>query len=98
MKLLYRAGGNSARLFRFHWSVSARELILTLPGRKVRLRRDATGAPIQRPEWQGGGPPPPKQALLARKAKIPRAMGGGLPYHKGRVSLRFFAVHHGARG
>jgi hypothetical protein len=27
------------------------ELILISPGRRIRQRRDATGAPIQRPEW-----------------------------------------------
>src|SRR5580658_385435 len=37
------------------WNVWCSGLgILTLLGRRIRQRRDATGAPTQRPEWPGG--------------------------------------------
>ncbi len=38
----------------FFWQAAPREFILTSPGRRIRRRRDATGAPTQRPEWRGG--------------------------------------------
>ena len=41
-----------ARAIIFSNSLAAR-FILALPGRKIRQRRDATGAPTQRPEWLG---------------------------------------------
>ena len=39
--------------------------IMTSPGRRIWQRRDATGAPTQRPEWRGGDGRP--FDILARK-------------------------------
>jgi hypothetical protein len=47
--------------------VSQAGFILTSPGRRVRQRRDATGAPIQRPEWRGGASCPGPLSVDAQK-------------------------------
>ena len=39
------------------------------------LRRDATRAPTQRPEWPGRRKPPRSAAILAIKRQIPGARG-----------------------
>src|SRR4051794_35040620 len=36
--------------------------MLTAPGRRIWLRRDATRAPTQRPECVGGAEPPPRHS------------------------------------
>src|SRR5215470_12815368 len=46
----------------------AARFILTSPGRRVRPRRDATGAPTQRPEWRGGRQPPQKNEPFWRES------------------------------
>jgi len=46
----------------------SRDLYWTSPGRKIRLRRDATGAPTQRPEWRGRRQPPPKNKPFWRQS------------------------------
>jgi len=45
------------------WRSGRSGFILTSPGRKIRHRRDATGAPTQRPEWLGAATaaPPARQ-------------------------------------
>ena len=40
--------------------------ILISPERRIRQRRDATGAPTRRPEWLGRRKPP-LESILARK-------------------------------
>jgi hypothetical protein len=54
---LYPARGHSGKPFCETWLGG---FILTSPGRRVRQRRDATGAPTQGPEWRAA-----KAALLA---------------------------------
>ena len=49
---------------RFSGDDPSGRLILTSPGRRVRQRRDATGAPTQQPEWRGDESRPPE--LLER--------------------------------
>ena len=58
--------------------------ILVGPGRRIRQRRDATGAPIQRPEcgngaWRGGASRPSKTSYSGGKAVNPRGMGTESP-------------------
>ena len=50
-KSIYTLRGAFGQTFFADW---LSELILALPGRRIRQRRDATGAPTQRPEWRGG--------------------------------------------
>ena len=61
--------------------------ILVGPGRRIRQRRDATGAPIQRPEcgngaWRGGASRPSKTSYSGGKAVNPRGMGTESPSKK----------------
>ena len=60
----------------------AARFILTSPGRRVRQRRDATGAPTQRPEWRGGASRPKKTSHSGGKAVNPRGMGTESPSKK----------------
>lgn len=53
---------------RFLWRCAGKRLILTSPGRRIRRRRDATGAPTQRPEWQGGTSRPKESAPFWRQS------------------------------
>jgi hypothetical protein len=69
----------AARANIFFGNVPAR-FILSLPERRIRQRRDATGAPTQRPEWLGA-------AIAAPQAKLPfwresdksQGFGDGVP-------------------
>src|SRR5882724_4992590 len=66
------------------WSFGASSLcsglgILTLPGRRVPQRRDATGAPTQRPEWRGGVSRPREKSHSGGKAINPRGLGTESP-------------------
>jgi hypothetical protein len=82
---LYPAGGRSGKIF-----LRARPggFILSSPGRRIRRRRDATGAPTQRPEWLGGASRPFCQHSGA-KAINPRGLGTESPSKKCFFSHRF---------
>ena len=54
-------------------------LILTSPGRRIRQRRDATGAPTQRPEWLGAAQAAPASCHSGAKAINPRGLGTESP-------------------
>src|SRR5579863_8995127 len=54
---LYLARGHSGKHF---CETYPDRFILTSPGRRVRQRRDATGAPTQRPEWLGAASAAPQ--------------------------------------
>src|SRR5450759_2372872 len=60
--------------------------------RRIRLRRDATRAPMQRPEWQGAAKsaapnsnPRPRRALAYCGQKMVLTMGSTLPSTKSNV-------------
>jgi len=62
----------------FLHEVSLKGFILARPGRRIRLRRDATGAPTQRPEWRGGASRPVWRNS-GEKAVNPRGLGTESP-------------------
>lgn len=52
--------------------------ILARPGRRIRLRWEATGAPFQAPEWRGRSPP--RDGHSGWKAINPRGAGTASPH------------------
>src|ERR1019366_8514256 len=57
----------------------ATRFILTSPGRRIGLRRDATRAPTQRPEWRGGGGRPQEESPFGGGEGKTQGFGGGTP-------------------
>ena len=69
------------------------------PGRRIRLRRDATGAPTQGPEWRGGASRPnsgPLAGKLVRVACFPDLASYAYGYrsHPGVVHVGWLDGEH----
>jgi hypothetical protein len=65
--------------------------ILGLPGRRIRLRSDATGAPTQRPEWWGGASRPKETSHSGGKA-VNRGSARAAPSHQNKANLPYDAA------
>ena len=87
---LYRAGGGLASIF-FDKTSPAR-FILAKPGRRIRQRRDATGAPTQRPEWLGRRKPPRQPHHSGAKAINPRGLGTESPTRMNISDIRILSA------